>query len=67
MEKKGDRFPRKFVADGQALDSFPAIEPYLKKLLDRPLETADAVVAWLHDASELVSCVEELGTDCMFE
>lgn len=56
-------FPRSFVALDDPLDSWAAIEPYFDKLSQRSIETPDDVVQWLHDFSELVACIDEIGTD----
>lgn len=62
LELTPPKFRRRFVSEGEALDSFAAIEPYFQKLLRRPLETADDLVRWLEDGSELAACIEEVGT-----
>jgi oligoendopeptidase F len=56
-------FPRKYVKQDQALDSWAAIEPYFQDLLDRPIDTPDQLQQWLFDGSELCACISEVGTD----
>jgi len=56
-------FPRRFVTDGEVLDLWDKIEPYFDQLRDRPIDTIDALERWLIDYSELIACVEEVGTD----
>lgn len=56
-------FPRRFVADCDALDQWSTIEPYLAHLAERRLDTVPAVVRWLDDYSELSAAIDEVGTD----
>ena len=56
-------FPRAFVADGEVLDAWEKIEPYFDRLRERPLDSVDALEKWLTDYSELIACVDEVGTD----
>ncbi len=50
---------RTFVPQDIALDDWPQLEPLYQNLLDRSLEDADAVEAWLADYSELTAAVSE--------
>ncbi len=56
-------FPRRFVAAGDVLDRWETIEPYFDALRDADCSTADAMEAWLDRYSELVACIDEVGTD----
>ncbi len=56
-------FPRRFVPKTATLDSWGKIESYFDALRDRTLGTVDALVGWLDDYSELVACIDEVGTD----
>ena len=56
-------YPRSFVAADDQLASWAGIEPYFDKLAERSLESPDDVVQWLDDFSELVACIDEIGTD----
>jgi oligoendopeptidase F len=56
-------FPRRFVAGPDILDSWDKIEPYFDRLGERAIDTVDALVRWLEDYSELVACIDEVGTD----
>lgn len=56
-------FPRGFVTQGETLDAWTKIEPYFDRLRDRAIETGDDLVRWLVDYSELMACVDEVGTD----
>ena len=50
---------RKFVpADFNAAD-WSQIEPLMKQLTDRPIESPAALEAWLADMSELSSVIDE--------
>ena len=56
-------FPRRFVATDEVLDTWEHIEPYFDLLRDRVLEDVPAVERWLVDASELLACIDEVGTE----
>jgi oligoendopeptidase F len=56
-------FPRRFVREGEVLDEFAKIEPYVKRLQSAPLDDASALEQWLVDSSELAACVAEVRTD----
>lgn len=56
-------FPRRFVAEGEALDDWSRIEPYFDRLRDRPIDTPAALEKWLVDYGELMACIAEVGTD----
>jgi len=56
-------FPRKFLAATDGLDNWVTIEPYFDKLRDRALNRLEQVERWLEDYSELIACIDEVGTD----
>jgi oligoendopeptidase F len=60
-EKKGS-FARQFVERDAVLDSCPVIEPYFAELEQRALSTPAEVERWLIDFSELIACIDEVGT-----
>lgn len=57
------QFPRRFVAANETLDRWPVIEPYFEQLDRRELRSAADAERWLEDCSELLACVDEVGTD----
>ena len=56
-------FRRGFVAQGVMLDAWEKIEPYFDRLRDRAIDTVDDLEKWLVDYSELMACLDEVGTD----
>ena len=56
-------FPRKYIAKGEALDSWGKIEPYFDELHARPLDTGEVLDQWLADFSELLAVIDQVGTD----
>lgn len=56
-------FSRRFVAADVVLDTWERIEPYFDQLRDRVLDDVAAVERWLEDGSELLACIDEVGTD----
>ena len=59
----GNQFPRSFLRDGDVLDDWAIIEPYIDKLRDMPIESARALDKWLVALSEVAAAVHEVGTD----
>lgn len=59
----GKQFPRSFLRDGDVLDDWAKIEPYIDKLRDMPIESARALDEWLVAVSEVAAAVHEVGTD----
>lgn len=55
-------FPRKFVAAEATFEQWPTAETFYKALWERPIESREALEAWLLDWSELDSCFVEEGT-----
>ena len=52
-------FPRTFLPDELDLGDWQAVQPWVEKLLERQLTSADDLEQWLLDLSELQSCVSE--------
>ena len=55
------RPPRHFVANDLLIDAWDKLEPYFKALLERPLQSEQALEQWLRDRSELEAVIEEEG------
>jgi oligoendopeptidase F len=55
-------YPRAWLARDADLSSWAAIEPWFRKLLERPVRTADELQVWLRDAGELQCAVSQVGT-----
>ncbi|MBL7737280.1 MAG: M3 family oligoendopeptidase [Chitinophagaceae bacterium] len=53
------KLPRHFLPEDFAVSTWDALEPYFKELLDRPLDSAEALEKWLKDISELEAVVSE--------
>ncbi|HEY0068195.1 MAG TPA: M3 family oligoendopeptidase [Flavisolibacter sp.] len=51
--------PRKYLPRDFKVTDWPALEPYYKELLDRPLNSEEDLKAWLSDLSELEAVVGE--------
>ena len=45
------------------LNHWDKIEIYFDRLRDYPIESVEALERWLIDYSELMACIEEVGTD----
>lgn len=56
-------FARRFVNPEADLSSWEVIEPYLDQLQEREIPDAESLERWLEDYSELVACIDEVGTD----
>ena len=53
------KYRRSFVDDQLVIDSFESVEKYLNLLLDRKLDSTEALRQWLKDKSELEAVLEE--------
>ena len=53
------KYRRSFVDDQLVIDSFESVEKYLTLLLDRNLDSIEALRQWLKDKSELEAVLEE--------
>jgi oligoendopeptidase F len=51
--------PRQYLPQDFKITDWDALEPYFKELLDRPLNSKEALEQWLHDLSELEAVVGE--------
>ncbi|MDE3249364.1 MAG: M3 family oligoendopeptidase [Bacteroidota bacterium] len=51
--------PRQFLPKDFAVTNWEALEPYFKNLLDRALDSPQALEAWLKDSSELEAVISE--------
>ncbi len=56
-------YPRQFVRPGDPLSDWNHIDPYFDQLRDRVLGDVKQLNQWLLDCSELMACVDEVGTD----
>ncbi|MHC5108281.1 MAG: M3 family oligoendopeptidase [Planctomycetota bacterium] len=59
----GNDYPRKFVAADDTLSKWAEIEPYFDQLAGREVRDTSELIKWLEDYSELVACIDEVGTD----
>ncbi len=53
------KMPRHFVPANFSVTDWQSLEPFFKELLDRPIETNEALEQWLKDQSELEAVVNE--------
>lgn len=51
--------PRQFLPKDFTVTNWEALEPYFKNLLDRALDSPEALEAWLKDSSELEAVISE--------
>lgn len=58
-EKKIERPKRKLLPENFTILNWEALKPYFDNLLERPLESADALHQWFKDRSELESIISE--------
>ncbi len=56
-------YSRQFVTEGEVLNQWEKIEVYFDRLRDYPIESVESLERWLIDYSELMACIEEVGTD----
>lgn len=54
-------FPRKWLPKDATFHNWDEIRPWYQQLVDRPIDSADALVRWLEDVGELNSAVSEEG------
>jgi oligoendopeptidase F len=55
-------YPRTFVPTDLQVNDFASVEPLYRELLDRPIDSPDALQRWLRDLSELSAVVDEIGS-----
>ena len=53
------KLPRKFLPEDYKVTDWASLEPFLKELLDRPIESKADLEKWLQDMSELEAVVGE--------
>lgn len=53
------KLPRKFLPEDFIITDWPALEPYFKELLDRPINSKQDLEKWLQDTSELEAVIGE--------
>lgn len=51
--------PRQFLPNDFTVTNWEVLEPYFKNLLERPLDSPEALEAWLKDSSELEAVISE--------
>ena len=56
-----ETFPRRWLPEGTGLTTWERIEPWYRKLLDRPVGSPGELEAWLTDAGELNAAVGQEG------
>lgn len=54
-----EKLPRHYLPADFTITTWEALEPFLKELHDRPLETREALQQWLKDSSELEAAISE--------
>jgi oligoendopeptidase F len=59
LRRTSPRFPRRFVPDNLVFSSWENLEPLFRGLLDRKLESKEALEQWLLDDSELGAAIGE--------
>ena len=55
-------FPRRFVAADAEVGEWSGVEPYYRKLVERPVQSREEFEQWLLDASELAAVLGEEET-----
>ena len=58
-----ETFPRHWLPPGLELKTWEAIEPWYKKLLERPIASPAALEQWLADSGELNAAVAQEGAE----
>src|SRR4029078_10282211 len=53
------KMPRHFVPDNFIVTDWKSLEPFFKELLDRTIDSKEALEQWLKDQSELEAVVNE--------
>lgn len=54
-------FPRKFLPPSVDFSGWEWIEPFFRRLEERPLDRLESVQAWIEDRSELMDAINEEG------
>ena len=54
-----EKLPRHYLPAGFTITTWEALEPLLKELLERPLDSKEALQQWLKDSSELEAAISE--------
>ncbi len=62
-EYEPEPFPRSFLPPGLKFAAWAEIEPWYRKLLDRPIGSPTELEAWLHDVGELNGAVNQAGVE----
>lgn len=58
-----EAFPRQWLPEGLPLKTWPEIEPWFRKLLERPIGSPAELERWLADAGELNAAVAQDGVE----
>jgi oligoendopeptidase F len=58
-----ETFPRRWVPEDATFTTWEAIEPWYRRLLERPIGAAAELEAWLLDAGELNAAVSQEGVE----
>ncbi len=56
-----ETFPRQWLPEGVELTTWEQIEPWYRRLLDRPVESPEELERWLFDVGELNAAVGQEG------
>jgi oligoendopeptidase F len=56
-----ETYPRRWLPDGADLTTWERIEPWYRRLLDRPIGSPEELEAWLFDLGELSAAVGQEG------
>jgi oligoendopeptidase F len=59
LRRTSPKFPRSFVPDNIILSNWENLEPLFRDLVDRKLESKEALERWLFDDSELAAVIGE--------
>src|SRR5260370_24829286 len=60
-EYRPEAFPRRWLREDVELKTWEQIEPWYRKLLDRPIGSPEELEIWLFDVGELGAAVGEEG------
>ncbi len=66
-ESASPEFPRRFVAADAVFDQWSKAEPYYRELLERKVNSAEALERWLLDFSEVDAAFDEEGVTRQIE
>ncbi len=58
-----ETYPRRWLPEGAGLSTWDEIEPWYRRLLDRPIASAEELERWLLDADELNAAVAQVGDE----